>query len=64
MAKYLGVLDRCFWGTDYPFTDFSSDLAYWRQVPGTCERMGLEPAVTAEDIDAFVGPNLARFLGV
>ena len=21
MAKYLGVLDRLFWGTDYPFTE-------------------------------------------
>lgn len=62
MAKYLGVLDRCFWGTDYPFTDFGSDLTYWRAVPTTCERMGLAPAVTEEDVDAFLGPNFARFL--
>lgn len=64
MAKHLGVLDRLFWGTDYPFTDFASDLAYWRAVPATCERIGLEPAVTDADIDAIAGPNLARFLGV
>jgi hypothetical protein len=64
MAKYLGVLDRLFWGTDYPFTDFGSDLAYWRGIPATCERLGLEPAVTDEDIEAFLGPNLARFLGL
>jgi uncharacterized protein len=64
MAKYLGVFDRLFWGTDYPFTDFPSDLDYWRRVPGVCKRMGLEPAVTDEDIEAFLGPNLARFLDV
>jgi predicted TIM-barrel fold metal-dependent hydrolase len=64
MAKYLGVLDRLFWGTDYPYTSFESDLAYWRAVPATCERLGLEPAVKDEDIDNFLGPNLARFLGV
>jgi hypothetical protein len=64
MAKYLGVFDRLFWGTDYPFTDFPSNLDYWRRVPAVCERMGLEPAVTDGDIEAFLGPNLARFLDV
>jgi predicted TIM-barrel fold metal-dependent hydrolase len=64
MAKYLGVFDRLFWGTDYPFTDFGSDLAYWRGIPALSERMALEPLVTAEDIDAFLGPNFARFLGL
>jgi predicted TIM-barrel fold metal-dependent hydrolase len=64
MAKYLGVLDRLFWGTDYPFTDFGSDLAYWRSIPAVCARLGLEPAVTDGDIAAFLGPSLARFLGV
>ena len=64
MGKYLGVFDRLVWGTDYPFTDFGSDLAYWRSIPAHCERLGLEPAVTDEDIEAFLGPNLARFLGV
>jgi hypothetical protein len=64
MAKYLGVIDRCFWGTDYPFTDFGSDLAYWRAVPAVSERMALEPTLTDSDIDSFLGPNFARFLGV
>jgi predicted TIM-barrel fold metal-dependent hydrolase len=64
MAKYLGVLDRLFWGTDYPYTSFGSDLAYWRAIPAHCERLGLEPAVTDEDIEGFLGPNFARFLGV
>ena len=62
MAKYLGVLDRIFWGTDYPFCDFGSDEAYWRAIPATCRRLGLEPEVTEEDIDRFLGPNLAAFL--
>lgn len=64
MAKYLGVLDRCFWGTDYPFTSFRSDLEYWRRIPAVCERLGLEPAVDDADVEAFLGPSLARFLGV
>ncbi len=62
MAKYLGVFDRLFWGTDYPFTDFPSDLAYWRSIPAVCERLGLEPAVTDGDIESFLGPNFAAFV--
>jgi predicted TIM-barrel fold metal-dependent hydrolase len=62
MAKYLDVLERIFWGTDYPFTDFASDEAYWRAVPATCRRLGLEPEVTDADIDALLGPNFAAFL--
>jgi predicted TIM-barrel fold metal-dependent hydrolase len=64
MAKYLGVHERLFWGTDYPFTDFGSDLAYWRAIPATSERLGLDPAVTDADIEAFLGENFARFVGV
>ena len=62
MAKYLDVFDRLFWGTDYPFTDFASDEAYWRAIPATCRRLGLEPEVTDEDIDRFLGPNFAAYL--
>ncbi len=62
MAKHLDVLDRIFWGTDYPFADFSSDQAYWRGVPATCRRLGLEPEVTDEDIEAVLGPNFAAYL--
>jgi predicted TIM-barrel fold metal-dependent hydrolase len=62
MAKHLGVLDRLFWGTDYPYTDFTSDEAYWRAVPETCRRLGLEPTVTDEDIEMVLGPNLAGYL--
>lgn len=62
MAKYLGVIDRIFRGTDYPFTDFASDEAYWRAIPATCRRLGLEPEVTDADIDRFLGPNFAAYL--
>jgi predicted TIM-barrel fold metal-dependent hydrolase len=62
MAKHLGVLDRLFWGTDYPFTSFAEDLAYWRRVPATCERLGLEPTVDEADVERFLGPSFARFL--
>jgi len=63
MAKHLGVLGRLFWGTDYPFTGFESDLSYWRAIPETTARLGLEPAITASDVDALLGANIARFLG-
>ena len=62
MAKYLDVIDRLFWGTDYPFCDFGSDEAFWRAIPATCRRLGLEPEVTDEDIENFLGPNFAAFL--
>ena len=62
MAKYLDVFDRLFWGTDYPFTDFGSDEAYWRSIPEVCRRLRLEPEVDEEDIERFLGPNFAAFL--
>ncbi len=62
MAKHLGVLDRLCWGTDYPYANFQSDLAYWRHIPAVSERLGLEPSVTDADIDAFLGANIATFL--
>jgi predicted TIM-barrel fold metal-dependent hydrolase len=62
MAKYLGVLDRIFWGTDYPFSPFGSDLAYWRSIPSVSARMRLEPEVTDEDIAGVLGPNFAAYL--
>lgn len=52
------------WRTDFPFNDFVSDLEYWRSISATSERLGLNPAVTDEDIDALFGPNLAAFLRV
>lgn len=64
MAKHLGVLDRVFWGTDYPFTSFSADLDYWRGIPDLSERLGLEPAVEAGDLELVLGANVARFLGL
>jgi hypothetical protein len=62
MAKYLGVLERIFWGTDYPFSPFGPDLAYWRSIPDVSVRMGLEPAVTDGDIAGVLGPNFAAYL--
>jgi len=64
MAKCLDVAERLFWGTDYPFTSLADDLAYWRKVPAAAARMGLEPTVTDEDVESFLGPNVANFLGL
>ena len=62
MAKHLGVIERLFWGTDYPFTNPKDDLAYWRTIPSTTERLGLEPGITERDIEALLGANLVRYL--
>lgn len=61
-AKHLGVLERIFWGTDYPFTSFASDLAYWRAVPQVAERLGLEPGIDEDDLRGVLGDNFAAFL--
>jgi predicted TIM-barrel fold metal-dependent hydrolase len=59
-AKYLGVVDRLLWGTDYPFAEPAGDLAYWRGIPQVSQRLGLEPGVADADIDALTGDNAAR----
>lgn len=62
-AKHLGVADRLLWGTDYPFASPSDDLAYWRGVPAVADRMGLEPGVGDDDIEAFLGANALLAFG-
>ena len=59
-AKHLGVIDRLLWGTDYPFADPASDLAYWRAIPAVCDRLRLEPGITDADIEGLTGRNAAR----
>jgi predicted TIM-barrel fold metal-dependent hydrolase len=64
MAKQLGVFERLFWGTDYPYTGFSTDLEYWRTLPRYAKTLGLEPRVDEEDIDKLLGANVLSFLEV
>ena len=61
MAKKLEVLDRIFWGTDYPFTELRLRRgSTGARCPTTCRRLGLEPEVTDEDIDGLLGPEPRR----
>src|SRR5690606_33639333 len=63
-AKHLGVLDKILWGSDYPEHDFAPEIERYRKVPDYTVRHELEPFITQEDIDAFLGGNAARLLGL
>jgi hypothetical protein len=62
-AKHVGVLDRIFWGTDYPFWGQADDIARWRSVAATQARLGLDPVLTESDVDGLLGGNLNAYLG-
>jgi uncharacterized protein len=61
-AKHVGVLDRLFWGTDYPFWGQRGDIERWREVPAEQARLNLRPQIDDEDLAGLLGANLARFL--
>jgi predicted TIM-barrel fold metal-dependent hydrolase len=63
-AKHLGILPRLMWGTDYPFWGHASDLEWWRRLPQVQRDLGLEPALTKEDLDGLLGGNAARLLAL
>jgi predicted TIM-barrel fold metal-dependent hydrolase len=62
-AKHVGVLDRIFWGTDFPFWGQRDDLARWRAVPAEQASLGLEPKLTDAEVDGILGGNLRVYLG-
>jgi predicted TIM-barrel fold metal-dependent hydrolase len=61
-AKHLGLLPRLMWGTDYPFWGHADDLEWWRSLPKVQRDLGLEPALTEEDLEGLLGGNAARLL--
>jgi predicted TIM-barrel fold metal-dependent hydrolase len=63
-AKWAGVLDRCLWGTDYPWQNGASDLAMYRKFPAESKRLGREPFLTDEDINGVLGENAKKLLGI
>jgi predicted TIM-barrel fold metal-dependent hydrolase len=63
-AKQLGVLHKIMWGSDYPEYDFAPEIARYRTLPEYTARHELEPCLTEEDIDGFLGNNAARLLGL
>jgi predicted TIM-barrel fold metal-dependent hydrolase len=67
-AKYLGLLPRCVWGSDYPAFNPASELDMYGRFVGQsealAERVGREPALTEVDIAGFLGGNVARLLQI
>jgi len=64
-AKSVGVLDRCLWGTDWDGTeDRNEDLDLYRKLPTQSKKYGIEPILTEEDIEALLGGNVEKFLGL
>lgn len=63
-AKWAGILDKCLWGTDYPSSDRQDSLDMYRKFPAESERLGVEPVLTDEDIEGFLGGNAEKYLGL
>ena len=63
-AKFFGLLDRLLWGSDYPVDDPREALEDIRRLPEVAAKMGLEPALTDEDIEPVLGANAARIFGL
>lgn len=63
-AKWAGVLDRCVWGSDYPWVDRKAELDMYRKFPAESEKLGREPVLTEEDIEGFLGGNIQKYLEI
>jgi len=63
-AKWVGILNRCLWGTDYPWLDPKDDLDMYRKFPAESNKLGIEPVLTDEDIQDFLGGNAKKYLGL
>ena len=64
-AKHFKVLDKCMWGTDN--YDCREDVPYIKSFPRLAAELNIAPGLpelTDEDIDAYLGGNAARLLGV
>ncbi|HST03314.1 MAG TPA: amidohydrolase family protein [Chloroflexia bacterium] len=61
-AKATGVLDRIFWGSDYPSADPAESIALYRRVPKYTQERGLDPVITEEDIEGVLGGNARKLV--
>ena len=64
-AKHFKVLDKCMWGTDN--YDCREDVPYIKSFPRLAAELNIAPGLpelTDEDIDAYLGGNAARLLGL
>lgn len=63
-AKKLGVFHRFMWGSDYPYTDFTSGKEFLDGMPGYAERHELDPYLTEEDMESLFSGAALRLLGL
>ncbi len=63
-SKNFGVLDKVLFGSDYPLHSPGESIELHRRMPGYTRERGIEPQLTDEDIQAVLGANAARMLGL
>lgn len=59
-AKQLGVLERIFFGTDFPHVSLTDMVELYKGIPAYTEKHELDPAITDEDMAGFFGENARR----
>ncbi len=63
-AKHLGVLDKIFYGSDYPLDGHMRSMSVYKKVPDYTEKYGLDPKITDKDVDGLLGNNAAKIYGL
>jgi uncharacterized protein len=63
-AKNFGVIHKVLFGSDYPLHSPAQSIELHRRLPEYTRKHDLDPNLTDEDIDAVLGLNAARLLGI
>lgn len=62
-AKAKGVMGRLLWGTDFPHWGHAEDKERYFRVAEYMRKHEIEPCVTDDDIDNFLGNSAAKLMG-
>lgn len=63
-AKKANVINRIFWGTDYPWIRPKDGISFYREMPDYVKKLNLEPLITREDIENILGNNAANMMNI
>jgi len=63
-AKKAGIINRIFWGTDYPWICPKDGISFYRSMPDYVKKLNLEPLVTKDDIENVLGNNAAHMMNL